>query len=109
MFSNYVAFPAVGHCLCVQEGALRVNLKGDEDWVTLHEGETVMIAAGQSFKLEFGSRYVRLWSFTDGQGIEEVVHQAGASCQSFVLPNEAPALDESKLGTVFEKLGVIRG
>ncbi|KAF4968529.1 hypothetical protein FSARC_4096 [Fusarium sarcochroum] len=109
VFADYVAFPSVDHCLCVQEGALRVNLKGHTEWVTVHEGETVMIAAGQSFKLEFGSRYVRLWSFTDGQGIEEVIHQAGASCQSFVLPNEAPALDESKLGTVFEKLGVARG
>lgn len=109
IFSEYVGFPTVDHCLCVQEGSLRVNLKGDLEWVTLHEGETVMIAAGQSFRLEFGSRYVRVWSFTDGEGIEELVQQAGVPCQSLVLPNEAPALDESKLGAVIEKLGVGRG
>ncbi|CAJ0552495.1 Ff.00g005730.m01.CDS01 [Fusarium sp. VM40] len=109
LFSDYVAFPTVDHCLCVQEGALRVSLKSDPEWVTLHEGETVMIAAGESFKLEFASRYVRVVSFTDGQGIEELVHQAGTSCQSFVLPDEAPTLDESKLETVIKKLGVTRG
>ncbi|KAJ4007762.1 hypothetical protein NW766_009565 [Fusarium irregulare] len=109
LFSEYVAFPTVDHCLCVQEGALRVNLKGDSEWVTLHEGETVMIAAGQSFKLEFGSRYVRVWSFTDGQGIEELVQQVGAPCESFILPDEAPILDQSKLGAVTKNLGVTWG
>ncbi|KAH7003108.1 RmlC-like cupin domain-containing protein [Fusarium venenatum] len=109
VFSDYLAFPNVDHCLCILEGALRVVLKGDEEWVTLHEGETVMIAAGQSFKLEFGSRYVRFWSFTDGPGIEELIQQAGESYQSFVLPDEATALDQSKLDDVVQKLGAKRG
>lgn len=108
IFSEYTAFPGVHHCLCVQEGALRVNLKGDEDWVTLHEGETVIITAGQGFRLEFASKYVRLISFTDGQGIEEVVREGGAPCQSVVLPDKAPGLDEAKVAAALEKLGVTR-
>lgn len=109
VFSDYAAFPTVHHCLCVQEGALRVHLKGDAEWATLHEGETVVITAGQPFKLGFASKYVRVWSFTDGRGIEEVVRQAGAPCRSLVLPDEAPALDEAKLKSAFEKLDVTQG
>ena len=109
VFSDYAAFPTVHHCLCVQEGALRVNLKGDSEWATLHEGETVMITAGQPFKLDFASKYVRVWSFADGRGIEEVVQQAGEPCQSLLLPDKAPVLDESRLKSVFEKLDATCG
>lgn len=109
IFSEYMAFPAVHHCLCVREGAVRANLKGDEEWVTLHEGETVVITAGQGFRLEFASKYVRLMSFTDGRGIDEVVSEGGEPFRGLVLPDKAPSLDEAKIKAAFEKLDVTRG
>lgn len=109
IFYEYAAFQGVHHCLCVQEGALRVNLKGGEEWVTLHEGETVVITAGQGFRLDFASKYVRVISFTDGQGIEEVVREGGVPCTSVVLPDKPPGLDEARVTPTLEKLGVTRG
>lgn len=109
--SRYMVFPSVDHCLCVQEGALKVSLKSDDgdengDWTTVREGETVMIAAAQAFKLDPGSKYVRVWSFTNGKGIEEIVQRAGDACDGFVLPDRAPGYDEAKLKGICEEMGI---
>jgi hypothetical protein len=74
LFSRYMAFHVVDHCLCVQERALIVRLKGSPHAV-FREGETVVNPAGQTFALVFDSNYVRVWAFTDGDGIESLVHQ----------------------------------
>ncbi|KAK8059146.1 Quercetin 2-3-dioxygenase [Apiospora saccharicola] len=89
--ARWLTFADVDHCFCVQEGLLRVRLRsGDGGWSEIREGQTLVVAAGETFMLDFGSRYVRVWSFTNGRGIEDLVRVAGSPCSSFVLP-ESPA------------------
>ncbi|KAH6880045.1 RmlC-like cupin domain-containing protein [Thelonectria olida] len=105
-FNRWLTFPNVDHCLCVAEGLLKVKTKGDEDWSTVREGQTVVLAAGQAWSLEFASRYVRFISFTNGRGIEEVIQTAGSSYDGFVVPEEAQAVDEARVQEACAKLGV---
>lgn len=103
---SYYTFSHVDHCLCLQEGSLRINLKGDGDttWSTVYAGETVMIAAGQAFKLDFASKFVRIWSFTNGKGLEHVIQAAGEVYNGTILPNAAKEADEAKIANVCKDL-----
>ena len=105
-FSRWFTFPTVDHCFCVQEGLLKVSLQGEEGSTEVREGQTLVISAGQAFKLEFASRYVRAITFTNGEGLEHLIHTAGQSLAGFVLPDEAGACDEGKLQAVCGELGV---
>ncbi|OJJ48750.1 hypothetical protein ASPZODRAFT_62603 [Penicilliopsis zonata CBS 506.65] len=89
ILSSFMTFEAVDHCLSVQEGTLTVRLKGLADAV-VREGETVVIPAGQPFALRFDSKYVRVWSFTDGDGIEALIHRVGQPYKGVVLPDKMP-------------------
>lgn len=105
--SQWVSFPTVDHCFCVQEGLLKIKVKGETDvWSEVREGQTVVIAAGQSFKLDFGSRFVRAVTFTNGPGIEYLIHAAGSSHPGFVLPEEAAPWDKSKFEAAAKELKV---
>jgi hypothetical protein len=105
LFSRPLTFKNVDHCLCVQEGALIVKIDGGEA-STVREGETVLIPAGKSFTLEFGSRFVRIWSFAGGDGIEALIHKLGEPYKGFVIPDEAGIFDEGKLAEVSKELDV---
>lgn len=105
IFSKALKFKDVDHCLCVQEGALVVKLGGKTE-ETVREGETVVIPAGQSFTLEFATRFVRIISFTSGEGIEALIEKAGAPYKGFTLPDEAPKFDEDGLEKVFGELSI---
>ena len=87
LLSKYMTFRDVDHCLAVQEGILVVRMKGSSDSV-VREGETVVIPAGQAFALRFDSKYVRAWSFTDGDGIEMLVQTLGNPFEGVVLPDQ---------------------
>lgn len=104
---QWISFPTVDHCFCVQEGLLKVKIKGEADaWSEVREGQTVVIAAGQSFKLGFGSRFVRATTFTNGPGIEYLIHTAGSSHAGFVLPEEATPWDKSEFEAAARDLNV---
>ncbi|KAH8886912.1 cupin domain-containing protein [Thozetella sp. PMI_491] len=103
--ARYLTFPEVDHCFFVMEGALKVRFKGEEDWATVRDGETLVISAGQAFTLDFGTRYVRALSFTNGKGIEELIHEAGAPYQGFVLPETIEAWDESRVQAALAAVG----
>lgn len=97
---KWLTFQSVDHCFCVQEGLLRVKLKkegADTEWTEVREGQTVLVPAGQGFILDFGSRYVRTITFTNGRGLEELIKLAGKDCPSVVLPEEAAPFDPEKL------------
>lgn len=106
VFSRYMTFASVDHCLCVMEGTLKVSLQGSGDSV-FHEGETVVIPAGQAFSLGFESKYVKVHSFADGDGIESLIHRLGKPVEEVVLPDQAPEWDLSKLASVAQELNVI--
>ncbi|TID27547.1 gb [Venturia nashicola] len=107
LFSKALTFKDVDHCLCVQEGALVVTLagKGEE---TVGEGETVVIPSGQSFGLGFATRFVRVVSFTSGEGVEALIQRVGKPYAGFSLPDEAPGFDEGGLEKVFGELSIER-
>jgi hypothetical protein len=103
-----MTFREVDHCLAVIEGALIVRIPGSPDSV-IREGETALIPAGQAFSLGFDSKYVRVWSFTSGNGIESLVHKLGTPFKDFVLPDEALPFEwnQQQLTAVGEELGVM--
>ncbi|KAB8255400.1 RmlC-like cupin [Aspergillus pseudonomiae] len=107
LLSEYMTFHDVDHCLCIQEGTLIVRLKGLPD-VVFREGETVVIPAGQTFALAFGSKYVRVWSFTDGDGIESLVHRLGTPFEGVVLPDRELEWDSAQVGSVAKGLNTQR-
>ncbi|KAK7509523.1 cupin domain protein [Phyllosticta citriasiana] len=105
VFDNKMTFPSVHHCLSIVEGALEVTVE-DLTPCVLREGETIFIAAGTPFALKFASKFVRVWSFTSGDGIEAFVHEAGEPWKGYAIPDSAGAVDEAALEKVREKLGV---
>ncbi|KAJ5357358.1 hypothetical protein N7541_004516 [Penicillium brevicompactum] len=104
-FSRYMTFPEVDHCFCVMEGALRVDLQ-DADSAVFREGETVVIPAGQAFSLGFESKFVKFHSFTDGNGIESLIHAAGQPFQGAVLPEAAPEYNQSEVESAAARLNI---
>ncbi|KAL2844756.1 hypothetical protein BJY01DRAFT_263824 [Aspergillus pseudoustus] len=106
VLSKFLTFEKVDHCLAVQEGTLGVVLKGQKEVLT-REGETVVIPAGQAFSLHFRSRFVRVWSFTDGDGIETLVQRAGQPFADVVLPETVGGWDTAVVRDVAKELGPI--
>jgi hypothetical protein len=86
--SQWLTFAEVDHCFCVQEGLLRVRLQSGDGWNEVREGQTLVVAAGETFSIDFGSRFVRVWSFTNGPGIEHLISKAGESYDKFVIPEK---------------------
>ncbi|KAL4806192.1 hypothetical protein BDV18DRAFT_152267 [Aspergillus unguis] len=108
VLSRFLAFEKVDHCLAVLEGTLAVKLKestGEREEV-FREGETVVIPAGQAFALEFRSKYVRVWSFTDGDGIEALVQKAGKAFDGVVLPESVGGSESEKVESVAQELNI---
>ncbi|KAL4943429.1 hypothetical protein BDV06DRAFT_211075 [Aspergillus oleicola] len=89
VLGRFMVFEKVDHCLAVLEGTLVVRLRRDGEKVeeeVIREGETVVVPSGQAFALEFRSRFVRVWSFADGDGIEALIERAGEPFQGVILP-----------------------
>ncbi|KAL2868176.1 uncharacterized protein BJX67DRAFT_387510 [Aspergillus lucknowensis] len=113
--SRFMRFRRVDHCLAVMEGTLGVRLRGGEgedgkgEEAVFREGETVVIPAGRAFALRFQSRYVRVWSFADGDGIEALVQRAGEAFGGVVLPEQAGGWDPSAVRRVAEELDPLVG
>jgi hypothetical protein len=81
-------------------------LRSGQGWNEVREGQTLVVAAGETFTLDFGSRYVRVWSFTSGRGLEELIQKAGESSESYVIPENSVAVDEARLVDVCKELDV---
>lgn len=106
---QWLTFKDVHHCFTVQEGILKVRLKEEnsDKWNEVREGQTLLVPAGKAFVLDFGSRYVRAITFTNGPGLEEVVRLAGSDCPTVVLPEKPAAYESSKLQDVLGQVGVV--
>jgi len=105
VFSRFMTFEKVDHCLSVQEGALVVEHKAGGEHV-LHAGDTAIIPAKQGFRLKFASRYVQVFTFSSGDGVEAIIHTAGKPFEGFVIPEEAKAFDEDALVAACKQLSV---
>lgn len=106
---QWLTFKDVHHCFAVQEGLLKVKLKEEnsDKWNEVREGQTLLVPAGKAFVLDFGSRYVRAITFTNGPGLEEVVKLAGSDCPTVVLPEKPASFENTKLQDVLGQLGVV--
>jgi len=105
--SRWFRFSKIDHCFCVQEGCLRVKLKSnDHVWTEVREGQTLVISAGEAFTLDWGSRFVRVWTFTNGSGIQEILQRAGEPYSGYVIPETASTWDEDKMQHVALQLDV---
>ena len=107
IFDQLLEFEKVSHCLCVQEGRIQLFL-GDGESETVVAGESAFVPAGTAFSLRFKTKSVRIWSFASGEGIEEVVRQAGEPYQGWVIPQKAADLDQKRLDRVLGKIRVLR-
>ena len=106
LFRKSLTFKDVDHCFCVQEGLLRIMLGASDSWNEVREGQTIVVAAGETFTIEFASRFVRVWSFTNGPGIEEAIRRGGDSYAGFVIPEAPVEVDEVRLTKALEGLNV---
>lgn len=104
-FCQNLKFPKVHHLFTVFEGTLEVTVSGCTP-CSITEGEVIFIAADTSFSLKFASKFVRLWSFSSGGGIEALIHEAGSPFKGFVVPDEAEPLDDKKIKETLEKLSI---
>ena len=104
IFSRPLVFEKVDHCFSVQEGCLAVILGGQE--TLIREGDTLVVPAGSAFSLQARSKYVRVYSFTSGDGIEALIHAAGDLAKGFVLPDKAPTCDSSRISRALRDLQV---
>lgn len=87
------------------EGKLKVEMEGSPGENVLHDGETVVISAGQGFKLSFASPFVKIFSVTNGRGIETLIQDAGKPFEGLVLPDTVEAIDLDKLARVCQEVG----
>lgn len=108
IFESYVKFATVDHCFIVAEGKLKVELEGSPGENVLYDGETLVISAGQGFKLSFASTFVKALSFTNGPGIETLIQEAGKPFEGFVLPDKVEEVDSDKLARVCKEINVTR-
>lgn len=106
VLKRMMSWKKVHHVFAVLEGVLAIRVKGDEGKHLIREGETAMIPAGQAFSLEFDSKYVRVWSFASGDGVESLVQRLGGAFEGFVLPDAAGKWDESSFQSVCEELSI---
>ncbi|PVI00802.1 RmlC-like cupin [Periconia macrospinosa] len=106
IFESYIKFTNVDHCFFVAEGKVKVEREGSSGENVLHDGETLVISAGQGFKLDFASPYVRILSVTNGRGIETLIQEAGKPFEGFVLPDKVEVVDSDKLARVCEEIAV---
>ncbi|KAF6514398.1 hypothetical protein HZS61_005532 [Fusarium oxysporum f. sp. conglutinans] len=99
-------FANVDHCLFVVEGKLKVEIEGSSGENVLRDRETVVISAGQGFKLDFASPFVKIFSVANGRGIETLIQQVGKTFEGFVLPDKVEEVDSDKLARVAKEIGV---
>lgn len=106
IFESYIKFATVDHCFFVAEGKLKVEIEGSSGENELHDGETVVISAGEGFKLHFASPFVKIMSITNGPGIETLIQEAGKAFEGMVLPEKVEVVDSDKLVRVCKEIGV---
>jgi hypothetical protein len=54
----------------------------------------------------FESKFVKFHSFSDGDGVESLIHAAGKPFEGAVLPDQAPAYEQSEVDSAAAHLNV---
>ncbi|KAF1982742.1 cupin domain protein [Aulographum hederae CBS 113979] len=94
------------HVFVVQEGTLGVVVEGGEE-VRVTEGETLFLPRGVGFEMRWRSRFVRVWSFSDGDGVETLVREAGVQWEGVLIPEKVLESDLGRFKDACENIGVV--
>ncbi|KAH8803003.1 hypothetical protein F5884DRAFT_681844 [Xylogone sp. PMI_703] len=87
--NRWLKFTRVDHCFLVIEGIFKVKFKGEPEWTLVRENQVIAIPARHGFTADVGSEFLRLVTFANGAGIDELIYKAGYECQSLILPEVA--------------------
>lgn len=104
--SRKMSFPKTHHCLCLLEGVAEFSVEGYQP-TKLTDGESIFISKGTKFSIKFASKFVRIWSFTSGDGVETLIQEAGKPLEGYVLPDSAEPVDDAAVNSLAEKLGAV--
>ncbi|KKK22075.1 hypothetical protein ARAM_002399 [Aspergillus rambellii] len=105
VFSRQISFPNTHHCLVLLDGSVEVTLSGGSPTLA-HAGDVIFLTAGSAFSIDFKTKYVRIWSYASGDGIEALIGAAGTPMKAQALPNEALEIDEAKVNDACKTLGI---
>ncbi|OKL55405.1 hypothetical protein UA08_09286 [Talaromyces atroroseus] len=103
VFDKSFIFPTSNHLLLILDGTLEVRINSKEP-TEAHTGEVVFLPAGTCFALDFRPRYVRCYSYVNGDGIEALIHGAGDPVEGLALPEQPQVADEDKVLSVAQNL-----
>jgi mannose-6-phosphate isomerase-like protein (cupin superfamily) len=107
---RWLSFTSVDHCFCVIEGTLSVKLRGQDEWIELREGQAIRIPARQAFTADMGSEFLKVLTFTNGVGIDELIFKAGNKYDSTSLPETAgkwDSWDEVRFRSACSEVGAL--
>ncbi|KKK25995.1 hypothetical protein AOCH_000452 [Aspergillus ochraceoroseus] len=102
---SVISFPNTHHCLVLLDGSVEVTLSGGSPTLA-HAGDVIFLTAGSAFSIDFKTKYVRIWSYASGDGIEALIGAAGTPMKAQALPNEALEIDEAKVNDACKTLGI---
>ncbi|KPA38775.1 cupin protein [Fusarium langsethiae] len=108
--NRWLSFTSVDHCFCVIEGTFLVKLRGQDEWTELREGQAIRIPARQGFTADVGSESLKMLTFTNGVGIDELICKAGHEYGSTALPETAgkwDSWDELRLRLACSAVGAL--
>ncbi|PCD26093.1 hypothetical protein BFJ63_vAg15089 [Fusarium oxysporum f. sp. narcissi] len=105
VLARRMTFPKIHHLFIILDGWMDISV-GAEAPVRVFAGEVVFLAANTAFSLNFENKYVRFWSYTNGDGIEALIEGAGEPLARASLPDEAPKLDEKRLRAAVDRLRI---
>lgn len=98
-------FKDTHHAFQTTDGVLKLVIEGKDTLASA--GDTVFVPAGTAFSLEAETSYAKGYVFANGGGIGEAVSIAGSKYEGLLTPEEAVAVDETKLKTLDAELGVV--
>jgi hypothetical protein len=108
--NRWWCFTRVVHCFYLIQGVLKIKFKDDADWTFVRQGQAIMVPERQEFTADPGSSFLRLISFSNGAGIDEVVCKAGLKREGPVLPEAASrwdAWDELRFRSACVEVGAL--
>lgn len=108
--NRWWCFTRVVHCFYLIQGVLKIKFKGDAEWTFVRQGQAIMVPERQEFTADPGSSLLRLISFSNGAGIDEVVCKAGLKREEPVLPETASrwdAWDELRFRSACVEVGAL--
>ena len=105
VFSKKMSFP-VHHVFVFFDGQVNITIADEDKPMLITAGEVVCVQANTPFSLDFRTKYVRFYSYTSGDGMEALVHEAGNSIDRASLTDEASPVDQVRLAAALEKFAI---